>query len=297
MADPSGPVLSEARVGLLGVGLLGRALAQRLLAAGYSVTGYDPDGERRRDLRELGGEPVEEPAALIERCRRSVVCLPDSSVTARLLPVLERLAAGSLVIDCTTGAPDEMESFAARLAARGVGYLDATVAGSSAQVARGEAVLMVGARAELLPVARDLLEAIAPRLFHVGPPGYGARFKLAVNLVLGLNRLALAEGLAFAESCGLEPTQVLEVLRASPAYSRVMDTKGRRMIEGDYEPEARLRQHHKDVLLILREAALRGIELPASALHERLLAEAEARGWAEVDNSAIRELYRSRRRS
>jgi len=280
-------------VGLVGAGLLGSALATRLLAAGYGMVGYDINTDCRRRLAGLGARSAESLEEVIKCSNRVIVCLPDSGVTAQVLPALEKLPPGALVIDTTTGTPDEMEDFARRLAACGTGYLDATVGGSSTQAARGEAILMVGATDTHFEQALDLLRAITPRVFHVGLPGQGARFKLVVNLVLGLNRLALAEGLAFAEACGLDPALTLEILKAGPAYSRAMDVKGRRMIERDYQPEARLRQHHKDVRLILAEAERRAIRLPATALHERLLEQAEAMGWAEADNSAIREIYRS----
>ena len=110
---------------------------------------------------------------------------------------------------------------------------------------------------------------------------------IAVNLVLGLNRAVLAEGLAFAKSIGVESRQALEVLKAGPAFSRVMETKGEKMLTGDFSPQARLVQHHKDVKLILDEASRANLELPLSILHEVLLARLVAAGDGDLDNSAI----------
>jgi 3-hydroxyisobutyrate dehydrogenase-like beta-hydroxyacid dehydrogenase len=111
--------------------------------------------------------------------------------------------------------------------------------------------------------------------------------KLVTNLVLGLNRAALAEGLAFAQAVGVEPEAALEVLEGSLAYSRVMDAKGRKMVEGDFTPQARLSQHLKDVRLMLRAAAGAGLTLPLSEAHRRLLERAEELGWGDRDNSAV----------
>ena len=86
--------------------------------------------------------------------------------------------------------------------------------------------------------------------------------KLVTNLVLGLNRAALAEGLAFAESLGLDPALSLGVMRGSAAYSRIMDTKGERMIHRDFAPEARLSQHLKDVRLIVDIGRQAGCRCP-----------------------------------
>lgn len=115
--------------------------------------------------------------------------------------------------------------------------------------------------------------------------------KLVLNLALGLNRAVLAEALAFASRSGLAAEQALEVLRAGPAYSAVMGDKGRKMLEGDFEPEARLSQHLKDVRLILDSGRRCGAKLPLSEAHARLLEEAEAAGFGGADNSAILKIY------
>jgi 3-hydroxyisobutyrate dehydrogenase-like beta-hydroxyacid dehydrogenase len=105
--------------------------------------------------------------------------------------------------------------------------------------------------------------------------------------VLGLNRVALAEGLVFARAIGLDPASTLAVLKEGNAHSVVMDTKGRKMVEGDFSLQAKLSQHAKDVRIILEEAARGGTRLPLSQLHLRLLEAAEAAGLGELDNSAI----------
>ena len=115
--------------------------------------------------------------------------------------------------------------------------------------------------------------------------------KLVVNLVLGLNRAALAEGLAFARACGFNPADALKILAAGPAYSRAMDTKGRKMLEHDFTPQARLSQHLKDVRLILAAGASTGARLPLSEVHRRLLEQVERAGFGDADNSAILKAY------
>ena len=116
--------------------------------------------------------------------------------------------------------------------------------------------------------------------------------KLVTNLVLGLNRAALAEGLAFGEALGLDAATVLSVLQESMAYSRIMDTKGLKMVSSDFTPEARLSQHLKDVRLIRAAAVGAGLELPLSAEHEAWLERAEAQGLGSFDNSALIEVLR-----
>src|SRR5262249_19239276 len=153
---------------------------------------------------------------------------------------VEDLLRGATVIDTTTGDPDAAANTGERLAALGADYLDATLTGSSALAQAGELVVTVGGPAAVFERALPLFRLFARRWFHVGPWGSGSRTKLVVNLVLGLNRLVLAEGLAFARGCGLDPHAVLEILKCGAAYSRVMDAKGPKMLEGDFTPEAKL---------------------------------------------------------
>ncbi|MCX6625633.1 MAG: NAD(P)-dependent oxidoreductase [Acidobacteria bacterium] len=275
-------------IGIIGLGLLGSAISRRLLAAGFAVSGYDIHPTRCQELAQAGGRPAANAAELAARSQYILLSLPTSDIAAA---VLSEIAPAATVIDTTTGSPDQMESFATR----GFPYLDATVAGSSLQVEQGEAVVMCGGDAATFESCRPIFKAFAREAFYCGPSGSGARMKLAVNLVLGLNRAVLAEGLVFAEALGLDPATTLTILKAGPAYSRAMDTKGRKMLDRDFTPEARLAQHHKDVRLILEEAAHARLPLPLSSLHDELLEQAEAAGYADWDNSAIIELFRRRR--
>jgi 3-hydroxyisobutyrate dehydrogenase-like beta-hydroxyacid dehydrogenase len=117
--------------------------------------------------------------------------------------------------------------------------------------------------------------------------------KLVTNAVLGLNRAALAEGLAFAKALGLDLQETLSVLRETPAYSRAVDVKGAKMINQNFEPEARLSQHLKDVRLMIAAAKRAGMKLPLTETHENLLKKAEAGGLGELDNSAIIRIFES----
>jgi 3-hydroxyisobutyrate dehydrogenase-like beta-hydroxyacid dehydrogenase len=280
--------LSVQTVGLVGLGLLGSAIAERLLAAGIRVVGYDLLEARRRELAAAGGETVESATEVVRRADVVVLSLPDSNVVAALIASLAvELRRGTLVIDTSTGDPQAAEALGAQLAERGIEYLDATVAGSSAVVRAGEAILMVGGSDAALQSARPVLDCFGRKVIHVGPCGSGSRMKLVVNLVLGLNRAVLAEGFTLAAALGLDPATTLATLQAGAAYSRVMDAKGQKMLTGDFSPQARLSQHLKDVRLMLEAAQRTGVELPLSKVHRQLLERAEALGLGELDNSAI----------
>src|SRR5262249_9776392 len=152
--------------------------------------------------------------------------LPTSQIVAQVIAdAASAMRPTMLIVDTTTGDPHDAETLGAQLALRDIEYLDATIAGSSEQVRRGEVLVMAGGRESAFTAAAAILSTFAADAFHVGAWGTGSKMKLVVNLILGLQRAVLAEGLSLAESLDLDPARALEILRASAAYSKVMDVK------------------------------------------------------------------------
>lgn len=276
------------KVGLVGLGLMGSALAMRLRGAGHAVLGFDTVAERMQAAVRAGVIAATGVGEIAGRCRRVLLSLPDSTVVEAVMETIAGLLRpGQIIVDTTTGDPDGSTRLGSRLGALGIEYLDATVSGNSDQVRAGETLIMAGGTPAGFAACEDLLRLFATRVMHVGPCGHGARLKLITNLVLGLNRVALAEGLMFARALGVEPAQALEVLRASMAGSRIMDSKGPKMVRGDFTPQARLAQHLKDVRLMLAQADGAGLPMPLSRAHERLLDSAVTAGLGDLDNTAV----------
>jgi 3-hydroxyisobutyrate dehydrogenase-like beta-hydroxyacid dehydrogenase len=272
-------------VGVIGLGLLGTALAERLLAGGYTVVVHNRTRAKAEPLVARGARWSDNPLA---ECQRVVISLYTTNVVEQVLANLDAPShPGVLLLDTTTGDPVQTPALGARLAQSGVDYLEVPISGSSEQARRGQATALVAGPPPAVARCSDLLASLVAQHFVVGPWGNGVRMKLVTNLVLGLNRAALAEGLAFAKAIGLAPADALDVLLGCPAYSRTMDAKGPKMVAGDFAPHAKLSQHLKDVRIILAEAERAGQPLPLSTLHRQLLEQAEAQGWGELDNSVI----------
>jgi 3-hydroxyisobutyrate dehydrogenase-like beta-hydroxyacid dehydrogenase len=276
------------QVGMIGLGLLGSAISEKLLAAGNKVLGFDVSAACRERLKAIGGTPVESPIAVAQQCDVILLSLPDSNVVASVLDSLTaNLRPGHRIIDTSTGEPQHTVEIAALLSKQGIEYLDANVLGSSVQARAGDVVVMVGGTPEGFAASRELLTRFSREVFHVGPVGAGSRMKLVVNLVLGLNRAVLAEGLTLAEALDLDLPTTLAILKSGAAFSAVMETKGEKMLTGDFAPQARLSQHLKDVRLMLAAAGRTETSLPLSEVHRRLLERAEAAGFGDSDNSAV----------
>jgi 3-hydroxyisobutyrate dehydrogenase-like beta-hydroxyacid dehydrogenase len=279
------------KIGLVGLGLVGTAIAEHLLAGDFDVIGFDIDSARCQHLKDLGGNAVGSPAQTAQQVERIILSLPDTNTVKQVVEgpsgILEAKTTPKYIIDTTTGDPDETVALAQRLAKREIYLLDSTISGSSRQVRDKEAVFMIGGEKAAFETCSDIFQTLSEKIFYVGPSGNGSKTKIASNLILGLNRVALAEGLVFANKLGLEPETFLEMLKATPAYSAVMDVKGKKMLNGDFTAESRIRQHHKDVSLILKYAEITGQELPLSQVHFDALEKAIEAGDGDLDNAAI----------
>jgi 3-hydroxyisobutyrate dehydrogenase-like beta-hydroxyacid dehydrogenase len=285
------------KIGLIGLGLVGSAMAERLMAERFNIIGFDIDPAKCGRLKQLGGAAVNSPARVAEQAERVVLSLPDTDVVLQVIEgpggILEANKVPGYIIDTTTGEPDKTSALAKRLAGRDIYFLDAPFSGSSRQVRDREVVFMIGGEKAAFEKCMDIFKALGAKVFYLGTSGNGSKAKLAGNLILGLNRLALAEGLVFAAKLGLDPRAFLELLKVTPAYSAAMDVKGKKMLDGDFTPQARLRQHYKDVSIMLKYAENLEQELPLSKVHLEVLEKAIAAGDGELDNCAvIREVQR-----
>lgn len=279
-------------VGIVGLGLMGTALTERFLEFGYRVFVWNRTKEKADALIAAGAHWSECPFA---DASRVIISLYSSDVVHEVLEGWNgRISPGSIVIDTTTGDPAASLHFSKRCKELGCVYLEAPISGSSEQTRRGQATVIAAGDRAAFDSCDDLWPVLGKQTHYVGASGNAAKMKLVSNLVLGLNRAALAEGLAFAEALEIDLESALRVLQGSGAYSKQMDTKGLKMVSGDYSVQARLSQHLKDVRLILQSAKAQGLDLRLTEVHKELLEQAESNGFGESDNSAIFESIRLR---
>lgn len=279
---------TSATIGLLGLGLVGHALALRLQACGHRVTGFDPS-PAARDLASTAGIALaDSPAELTGRCEVLLICvLDDAMLLTCAKPIAAQPGVVKLVVSCVTASVRATEDAAELVQSRKIDFADMPLLGSSRQIRQGEALGLLGANEAVLQHWGALFTDVCPKYRHVGKAGYGVRAKLACNLVLGLNRAALAEGLALATTLGLDGTDFLGLLRESPAYSRAVDVAGPRMVARDFTPASRIRQHRKDLALILQQGESADLKLSLTAAHAELLDRAIEQGLGELDNVAV----------
>jgi 3-hydroxyisobutyrate dehydrogenase-like beta-hydroxyacid dehydrogenase len=275
---------------------MGTAVARRLLAAGFEVLGYDVDASKRQAVSGIGVKPEATAAVVIAGCEVNVICVFNTEQVEAVIAGpgggLDAIAQGGtgprIFVVTSTCDPEGLAALAQRVVPQGAHVLEVPISGTSKQVAEGDGVGLVGGDEAVLQRAAPVLDAFVKSRHYLGAVGNGSRAKLAVNLILGLNRAALAEGLVFASQLGLEPTAFLNVARGSAAYSEVMDVKGELMAGREFTaPQSRIDQSLKDFTLMLEHARASRQALPFASVYVRMLEDCIAHGEGQWDNAAI----------
>lgn len=287
----------KAPVGIVGLGLIGIALARRLVAAGFEVHGYDIDPKRAALLKEIGGHPAASLKEIGSRCRTILIAVLTTEQVESVVESAEPggpmgLTAEHVVVSISTVDPDRIMALAARVRAR---FAEFPISGNSDQIVLGNGVGISGGERSAVDAVAPVLDALVKKRHHLGAVGAAGRAKLAVNLVGGLNRAVLAEALAFAESMGLELAPFLAVLKESAAYTRAMDTRGEKMINGDFAPHGKVYQSRKDFRLMQEAARRTGQQLPLATVYLELIESCVAHGESDLDTAVVIKELRRRR--
>lgn len=284
---------SSPRSLILGFGLMGSALADVLNEAGHEILILDADPSRL-------SETPWKVAGSLDECLDQIdliwVCV---MTTAQISTALETSLSGirrrMTVLDLTTSMPNEKSGLAEILSSGEHQYIDACVAGNSAQLRNRQVMVLAGCCPQEFEAGKELLKLISDRVIYCGSAGAGASAKLVFNHWLGLQRAILSEALFFAEKSGVNPAMAVDMLLGDPAHqSDLLKSKASKMIERDYEPVARLDQHAKDVDLMLTFAGSSGFQLPFANLHHRILEAASNLNLGQSDNSAVIEFWRQK---
>ena len=261
---------------MVGLGLLGHAVAARLIAAGHRVVGHDVAGERVDALKQLGGEPAPSVAAVAQATDIVCTLLPSLHAVESVIlgpgGVVASAPRGSTVVQMSTISPALTERLHREVTARGLGFLDCPVSGTSGMVERGNGVLFVGGDRALFERWETVLGAVLPRPVYIGRAGQAMTLKLVANLLVALHSAAAAEALTMARRAGLDLGVVLDVLGAGAATSRMLEVRGPSIVKGDFPPQMKLDLFMKDLHLIQDAARDVGAPLPLTDVAERLYA-------------------------
>jgi len=280
------------KISVIGLGTMGAPMASHLLAAGHEVSVHNRTRTREEALADQGARRAETPAAAAQDADVVLICVSDTpDVEAVLLAaetgVIAGIPDGALVIDCSTVSPEGARRFAATLAERSIGFVDAPVSGGSEGAIKGTLAVMCGGSEADMSRARPVLEIIGGVVTHVGPVGCGQIAKAVNQVVLAGVYQGVAEGVALAHKAGADPAQVVAAISGGAAASWVLDNRAGNMMADDYPLGFRVRLHRKDLGIGLDTARAVGLPLPVASYVATQEDGLIAQGHGDEDMSAI----------
>jgi len=292
--------MNRCSAGVVGIGNMGLAMAQRLRDRGHAVAVRDVRADQEALAQDAGAQVCATPAALAEVSAVVIVAVVDAAQTEAVLfggdGVANANAARPCVVLCPTIAPESVESFATRLDALGIDWIEAPMSGGPARARAGTMSLMVACRDAVFDRHAALLATLADPVFRLGErAGDGARTKLVNNLLASINLVGAAEALALAERVGLDPARTLAVVERSSGQSWIGGDRMARALVGDTAPLAHTTLLAKDSGLAIAMAAAAGIDPKLGALAAAAFASAVAQGHGELDDSCLLDLFRAQK--
>ena len=286
--------MTSKRIGWIGLGNMGVPMVKNLLKAGFEVTVYNRTAAKAAPLQEAGAKLAASPAALWETADTIITMVADDAALQQIHQGKDGLLAGAAaygpgarsgatVIDMSTVSPATSRDLAAKLAAGGVDYLDAPVAGSVKPAELGQLVIMVGGKKEVYERAAPIFEKLGKAQFYLGQQGSGNNAKMAINTLLAFNMQGLAESVLFASEHGIRPEAMLAIIGESAVANAITKMKTANILQANYQPAFALKHLAKD----LRLAQGQGLHTPAGEVIHDSYQQALVEGWGEKDISAI----------
>ncbi|AYF87941.1 3-hydroxyisobutyrate dehydrogenase [Pseudomonas sp. DY-1] len=215
------------KIAFIGLGHMGLPMARNLLKAGHELSVYDLVQAAVDELAAEGAKSARDARDAVSGAQVVITMLPASKHVEGLLlgsgGLLESIAPGSVVLECSTIAPESARKVHAAAKAKGIELLDAPVSGGTAGAAAGTLTFMVGGEAATLEKARPVFQAMGKNIFHAGPDGAGQVAKVCNNQLLAVQMIGTAESMALGVANGLDPAVLAEIMRQSSGGNWVLE--------------------------------------------------------------------------
>jgi 3-hydroxyisobutyrate dehydrogenase-like beta-hydroxyacid dehydrogenase len=270
---------------------MGSRMVERLLIAGHQVTGYNRTRSKAERLIAAGMKWADSPRAVAEAAEITFSMVANTqaleAVTAGPNGILAGLSSGKLYIDMSTVSPAVSRSLAQRVRAKAAEMLDAPVSGSVTTLEEGKLSIMAAGSREAFDEALPILQSIGPKVTHVGANGLAVSMKIATNLSLAVQMLALSEGVLLAEKSGIAREIAVEVLLNSVIASPMVKYRGPFVLQMPDEAWFDVNMMQKDLLLALELGRQLDVPLPTTAITNEMLTTARGMGLAEKDFAVL----------
>ncbi len=281
-------------IGFVGLGAMGSRMADRFLTAGHPVYGTNRTASKAASLIERGLVWRDTPREVAEAAEVAFSMVLDDAALEAVASgpdgILAGLAPGKLYVDMSTVSPDASRAVAQHVRQVGASMLDAPVSGSVPLAEAGTLTIMVGGEAAAFTRVEPMLRELGTPT-HIGENGHGLVLKLAINISLGVQMLAFAEGLLLAERSGIDREAAATEMAASPIGSPMLKARVPLILDLPEEAWFDVRKMQKDLSLALESARRLEVQLPSTAVANELLTTARALGYGERDIAAVFEVF------
>lgn len=283
----------------IGLGLMGQRMASRLLDAGFALTVWNRDQTKTAALVARGARLAADPAAAAQGADAVLLCVSDTAAVKAVVfgasGVAAGIAAGTLLVDFSSIAPDATRDFAARLQQQtGASWIDAPVSGGTGGAEHGTLAIMAGGNAAAIERLAPVFAPLAARVTRMGEVGAGQVTKVCNQLIVAANSLLIAEAVALAERAGVDPARLAPALAGGFADSKPLQILAPRMASHTHEPvQWKVATLEKDLGNAMALAASCHSPAPLAGQALALMRRHAEAGQAQSDLSTVIDLYRS----
>jgi putative dehydrogenase len=276
-------------VGIVGLGIMGGAIAHNLHASGWRVCGFDTNNARRDEASASG---IEIASSAQAAAARAPVVLVSLSTPGALMSTTDAIAAAGLerriVVELSTFSLEDKLAAEAVLREAGHVMLDCPISGTGAQAKTRDLSIYASGDTKSIEAVRPLLLDFARTVSDLGAFGNGSRMKFVANLLVAIHNVASAEAFALGMKAGLDPKQILELVKSGVGNSRVFELRGPMMAAGHYDDATmKIAVWQKDMSIIKAFAQEIGCKVPMLDATAPIYDAALARGLGQQDTAAV----------
>lgn len=283
------------KVGFVGLGVMGVGMAANLLRKGYTVVVYNRTPGKAGDLIALGATELDSPSAVANASDIVITMISNDAAIRDVYwgenGVFAGARSGITLIDSSTISPALAKELAAQAESIGASFLDAPVTGSKPAAEGGTLVFMVGGPSNTLDSVQDVLLAMGRKVIPMGANGSGSIAKLAHNTIVGINVVALAEGMAIAASGGIDGSKFVELVQSGGAASKAAELKGAKLLEGNYDVQFSLELMLKDLRLSSVLSDSLNVPTPLLEASKSLFQVGDSMGLGALDMCSVGQAY------
>ncbi len=249
--------MAQTQIGWIGLGKMGIPMASNLIKAGYRVSVYNRDQAKAHTLLQEGATLAGSPAELVQQAAVVFLMVSDDAAVAAVFKAANGLLASDItnkvIVNMSTVSPQISREMAELCQQKGASYLDAPVSGSVKQALEGSLVIMVGGKPETIAQVKPMFDVLGKMALGLGATGAGNVAKLAINSLLALYALGLAETVVFARNQGIQVADLLQLLNNGALANAFTKIKGDAILQDNYEAAFALKHIVKDLGLAKNE--------------------------------------------